>query len=117
MPKKFYSPPYRAVSLFTIMGILVLCIADGFLTDVLISNGAREANPIMQYLMDLGMVPFLLGKYLITACSVCFLLLLRNRHRFRMSIVVTDLLPLVQLFYTLLIIYEAFLMSIIVLQK
>ncbi len=117
MTKPFYSPPNRAGSLFTILGILVCCIADGFLTDVLITYGAYEINPLMLYLMNLGMLPFLIGKYLITAGGVCCLLLLRNRPLFHGLNTSTDLLPMLQLFYTLLLSYEAFLLSVILFQK
>ena len=116
VPKSFFSPPYRAGSFFTVLGILFCCIADAFLTDVLITNGAREANPIMKNIMELGMVPFLVGKYLITACGVSALLMLRNRPLFRGAFRATDLLPLVQLFYVMLLCYEAFLLSVMVFQ-
>ena len=103
---------YPAGSLFTVLGILACCITDGIMTLELMARGASELNPLMGYFIGLGLTPFLLGKYLITALCVMPLLVLRHRRLFNGHILASDLLPLVQLLYVALLIYQTYLLSV-----
>ena len=105
-----FDQQYPVGTLFTILGILACCIANGILTQSLLADGAVEMNPVMAYIIPLGMVSFLAIKYSITAVCVMVLVLLRNRRLFGDQLMVSDLLPFVQMLYIVLLIYEAFLL-------
>jgi hypothetical protein len=55
--------------------VMVLSLGDAILTLILISNGAIELNPIMNYLLNTGTTHFIVGKYSLTAGAVFFVLL------------------------------------------
>ncbi len=52
------------------------------LTLYLIRNGATEVNPIMEYYLKYGPLPFLAAKYLLTTASVILLLIHKNVYLF-----------------------------------
>jgi hypothetical protein len=66
-------------SLFVIIvTLLVLSLIDAVITIQLLSIGCDEVNPLMARLIDWGVLPFLLGKYLLTAAGLPFLLTFKN---------------------------------------
>jgi hypothetical protein len=78
---------HYSTSLFIgIMIVLGLSLTDGLLTLMLISQGARELNPIMDYYIKNSPHAFLLVKYGLTASSVLIVLMLdevlRTRYNF-----------------------------------
>ena len=86
--------------------ILVLSIIDGLLTLNLIGRGAQEVNPVMAYLIDINPYIYFFVKCFLTITAVILLILLRNYRSkiFRMR--VSNLLPLVAVFFVLVIFYQ-----------
>ncbi|MCG6895892.1 MAG: DUF5658 family protein [Thiocapsa sp.] len=62
-----------------LMLILVLSLADAFLTLELLRRGAVEVNPVMAYYLRLGPQAFVTVKYLLTALPLILLLFLKDR--------------------------------------
>lgn len=68
--KLFLLDHYPKFLLVGAITVLLLSLADAVLTLILISYGAVELNPIMNYLLKAGPVYFLGAKYLLTAVAV-----------------------------------------------
>ena len=66
------------LSLRNPIAVLMLCIVDGVLTIELLDVNSEEANPVMRFLLDRGHLPFLVGKYAITAVGLPFLAVYKN---------------------------------------
>ena len=86
--------------------IVVLSIVDGLLTLNLIGNGASEANPLMSYLVELDPYIYFFTKCFLTGIGVVVLILFRNYRSkiFRMRI--TNLMPVIAVFFILVIFYQ-----------
>jgi hypothetical protein len=85
--------------------ILILCVADAFMTLVLLSRGAHEANPVMAGFVYSNVESFTIVKMLLTSLGVCVMVFLA-RHRFLRTIRVATLLYVAVAIYVLLIGYE-----------
>ena len=68
----YYSPRIFAI----IVVILFLSLFDAVLTLILISHGAVELNPVMDYFLAKGDMAFLVAKYLLTAVSIVIVVLI-----------------------------------------
>ncbi len=89
--------------------ILLLCLSclDAYMTLELIDKGTVvEANPIMAYFLDFGILPFTTIKFVITAASLVVLCLFKNVNVTRIS------LPIAIKIYILIIAYEFYLFVI-----
>ena len=66
-----------------IVTIILLCVADAFLTVTILARGGVEVNPVMRALLEIDVRVFFAVKYLTTA--VCLVLALTHRrfHAFR----------------------------------
>lgn len=77
---------YRTSLFVGIVVVLGLSLLDAVFTLALISQGARELNPVMDYYLKYGPHTFLLVKYGLTASSVFLVVLLDDvlttRYRF-----------------------------------
>ena len=62
----YYSPRI----FYVLVLVLLLSVADAFLTLWLMDNGAVELNPVMAYFIAVGDDAFLAVKYLLTSISV-----------------------------------------------
>ena len=69
---------YSASLLASILVVLFLSLLDALLTLTLLSHGARELNPIMDYYLGHGPQVFLTVKYGLTAFSVFIIVMLKN---------------------------------------
>ncbi len=92
------------VLIFTL--ILILTVADAFLTLVLVGNGAAELNHVMDYYLRLGPVSFVIVKYLLTAVSLVWLIIFKNYPLFRGKLSVKSIMVGVAITYVALITYE-----------
>ena len=68
----YYSPKL----FYSLTLVLLLSVADAFLTLLLIDNGAKELNPVMAYFLQYGPNTFMLVKYILTAMGVTIVVLL-----------------------------------------
>jgi hypothetical protein len=100
---------FSASSLGLILALLIATILDGLLTLHLLDSGCEEINPLMSGLLRIGVVPFLLGKYIMTAAGLPLLLIFKNFYLFHTRFRVGYLLPIFVILYLLLLAYQAYL--------
>jgi hypothetical protein len=86
--------------------LLMLTLADGVITVVLLDQGYEEANPLMRLLLQRGVVPFLVGKYVLTALFLPVALVLHQYRLFGTRVRVGQIVPLVVALYAVLIVYQ-----------
>lgn len=94
------------------VGILLFSVIDATLTLHLLSNGAIEANPIMDYFITQGVAPFVISKMLFTSIPLILLTATSNYFLFG-RIRIALLFPILLAFYSALIIYEIMMISMI----
>lgn len=101
-------PPYfvdrfHPSMLAMIVALLVLTLLDGVLTLELLDLNSEEANPIMAHLISRGNLTFLMGKYVMTAAGLPFLVVYQHYPLFRTRFRVGWLLPIfIGLYFVLL---------------
>jgi len=96
---------HRAHLLAVAIGILILNVADAFLTVALMSGGAVEANPLMAVLFERNPAVFAAMKMALTGVSVLALVVLAY-HRFMRLVRVELILYVILVTYVLLIAHE-----------
>ena len=101
--------PQRTLAL--ILVLLLATLADGVITLYLVGADCEEVNPLMGYLLGRGMVPFLMGKYLLTAAGLPFLLVFKNHYLFGTPFRVGYLIPVFVFLYLVLLGYQLHLYS------
>ncbi len=87
------------------LGILILNVADAFLTVALISGGAIEVNPVMAVLVSGSVATFVTLKMAVTGTSVVLMVFLA-RYRFMRLVRVDFVLYVIFVAYVALIVYE-----------
>jgi hypothetical protein len=103
---RFHSLDWHGAHLLAVsIGILILNVADAFLTLTLISGGAVEVNPLMAVLVSRNVAVFAGLKMAMTGVSVMLMVVLA-RYRFMRVVRVEMALYGVLLAYVLLIGYE-----------
>jgi len=104
--RHFFVDLYSTRLLIAVVTLMVLSCLDAYLTLVLIGKGkVVEANPVMAYFLDLGILPFTAIKFTITALSLIILCLFKNIRTTRIS------LPFAIKIYIIIIAYEIYLFS------
>ena len=93
-------------SLALVVMILMLSIVDAVITISLLDHDCHEINPLMAWLLERGVVPFLIGKYVLTAAGLPVLLLFKNFRMFGTRFRVGYLVPIVVALYVLLLAYQ-----------
>ena len=84
--KNSYFDQYSKGLFVAVVSILILSMADAFLTLLLIDNGATEINPVMAYFMNFGPYAFISVKYFLTCFSLIVLLILNNVYLSKLKI-------------------------------
>jgi hypothetical protein len=108
---RFHSVDWHAAHLLgAAIGILLLCAGDAFLTLILLSQGANEANPVMARVVYGDVTLFTGVKLAMTAMGVVTMVLLA-RHRFFRVVKVQAILYLILFGYACLIGYEILLLK------
>ncbi len=74
----FLVDQYSPILFVTIVGILFLCVIDTILTLFLLNHGAYETNPIMAYLLSIGLYTFFVPKFVLTIVATICLFLFRG---------------------------------------
>ena len=110
-PAAVFCRPFLAGVLAVVLMLLIATITDGLLTVQLITAGGNEINPLMDRLLGFGLLPFFLGKYVLTVVGLPLLLLWKNFYLFGTRIRVGYLLPLTVVLYAVLIGYQLVLTS------
>lgn len=102
---------YRPSLMVAALVVLGLSLLDALFTLVLLSQGAREINPVMRYFIDHhGPRVFILVKYGLTALSVLIVILCNEAiaARYRR---LTGLLPIFAAVFGGVVIWQLFLLS------
>ncbi len=98
---------YSTRLLIAVLALLCLSCLDAFMTLSLIETGnVIEANPFMAFFLDYGVIPFTVGKFIITASALTVLVLFKNVRITRYS------LPVAISIYIAIIIYEIYLFTL-----
>jgi hypothetical protein len=108
---RFHSLDWHSAHLLAVtIGILLLCVADAFLTLVLLQGGAAEVNPIMALLLYRSVAAFAALKLGMTGASTISMVILA-RYRFMRLLRVEWVLYGVLIAYICLIGYEIWLLK------
>jgi hypothetical protein len=108
---RFHSVDWHAAHLLgAAIGILLLCAGDAFLTLILLSQGANEANPVMARVVYGDVTVFTSVKLAMTAMGVVTMVLLARHRLFRM-VKVQAILYVILFGYACLIGYEVLLLK------
>jgi hypothetical protein len=107
--KPYGTDRYDGKTFAAILTIIILSTLDAILTIYLISRGATEVNPIMDYFLAYGPLKFFGVKYFLTCASIILLLVNKNvylfKHRIRTEIVFTTVVVL----FALVVLWETYL--------
>ena len=105
----FHEPKY----LYIALAILALSCTDIIFTLILLNNGAHEANPVMQFFMNINTETFIAVKIFMTVVGVLLLIAHRNFWLLKNTIRTETVLFATLIIYMLLINYELVLLSYI----
>ena len=94
------------MTLAMIVSLLALTIVDGVLTIELLDTNSEEFNPFMAHLLFQGHSVFLVGKYILTAAGLPFLVAYKNYPMFRTRFRAGFVLPVIVGLYVVLVIYQ-----------
>jgi hypothetical protein len=106
----FFVDRFGLPTLVLTLAVLVLSLADGMLTLVLLGLNSEEVNPLMRLLLERGEWQFLLGKYLLTAAGLPLLVAYENWPLFGTRFRVGFLLPIIAGLYLVLLAYQVHLL-------
>lgn len=109
----YYIDWYEPQLLLTILGILLLCLADSYMTIKIIASGGEELNIVMDLLISESIFVFIIGKYLMTSGSLIFLVAHRNFKVFHHKFTVAHILSALLMLYIILIAYEIHILQFI----
>lgn len=105
--KHLFVDLYSTRLLIAVLALLCLSCVDAFMTLSLIEKGTVvEANPLMAYFLDYGIMPFTIGKFIITASALTVIVLFKNVRITRYS------LPIAINIYIAIVIYEIYLFTL-----
>jgi hypothetical protein len=102
----YFVDRFDAGTLAMIVALLGLTLVDGVLTLELIDLNSEEANPIMAHLLSRGDYIFLIGKYILTAAGLPFLVVYKHYPLFRSRFRVGWLLPVFIALYLVLLFHQ-----------
>jgi hypothetical protein len=102
----YFVDRFGAGTLALIVGLLGLTICVGILTLELLDLNSEEANPIMAHLLSRGDLAFLLGKYILTAAGLPFLVVYQQYPLFGSRFRVGWLLPAFIALYLILLFHQ-----------
>ena len=107
----FFVDRFDPLILILTVGVLVLCLIDGLLTIELLDLNSEEINPVMRLLLRRGHFPFLMGKYVLTAAGLPFLVVYKNWPLFGTRLRAGFLLPVFFALYVGLLTYQLILLQ------
>jgi hypothetical protein len=108
----YFLDRFDALTLAIIVGLLGLTLVDGLLTVELLDVNSEEFNPLMKHLLARGHGAFFVGKYILTAAGLPFLLVYKNYPMFGTRFRVGYLLPLFLSLYLALVAYQVHLLGL-----
>ena len=112
--RQFFVDQYSPILFVPIVAILFMCVLDALLTLFLLNHGAYEINPIMAYLLNIGPYAFYTTKYAITIIATLGLLMFRGILIQKFNLSVHLLLYFVAGLYCVVVAWELYLVSDVV---
>ncbi|MGD0897150.1 MAG: DUF5658 family protein [Thermoguttaceae bacterium] len=109
--RPYFVDRFSPILLVFVLMLAIASIVDAVLTIRLLEAGGDEINPLMDRLLDYGILSFLLGKYVLTVSGLPLLLIFKNHYLFGTRLRIGYLLPLVVAMYLVLIGYQLVLMQ------
>ena len=97
--RPYFVDRFPPILLAFVLMLLVASIVDALLTIRLIEAGGDEINPLMGRLLTFGVLPFLLGKYVLTAVGLPLLVVFKNYYLFGTRFRVGYLFPVLLAMY------------------
>ncbi len=107
----YYADRFSVVMLALVVTLLAASITDAALTIRLVASGCTEINPLMGRLLQRGVLPFFIGKYLLTAVGLPVLLVFKNYYLFGTPFRVGYVIPVLVSMYLILIAYQLHLLD------
>lgn len=107
--KGYYVDIHEPILLAVTLGILLLCVTDGYLTLVMLHLGGEELNPIMRLLIEKDIGLFFAVKYILTSLCLIFTIIHKN-FRLLNHLSGYHILSAVFLIYLILVNYEVYLL-------
>ncbi|MEN6458375.1 MAG: DUF5658 family protein [Thermoguttaceae bacterium] len=106
----YFVDRFSSTLLILVLMLLMASLVDALLTLRLIQAGGTEINPLMDRLLSMGVVPFLIGKYILTAIGLPLLVIFKNFYLFGTRFRIGYLFPVLLSLYAVLIGYQLVLM-------
>ena len=105
--KHLFVDLYSTRLFIAVLVLLLLSCFDAYMTLTLIDRGSvYEANPLMAYFLDYGIMHFTAAKLIMTITAICILCLFKNVRLTRIG------LPLAINIYLLIVAYEFYIFLI-----
>jgi len=84
--RRAYVDRYTRSDVALLMAIFLLNVADAFFTMLWLDRGGREANPVMDFFLDIGPMAFLIQKCLVVGFWLVLLLVHKNFRLARLGL-------------------------------
>jgi hypothetical protein len=104
---------YKKSLAVAILAVLSLSLLDALLTLILISHGAKELNPVMEYYLNCGTDEFVFVKFGLTVFPMLMILFAKDALITRYRINISILFHVFAAFFVLVIVWEFYLLSIV----
>jgi hypothetical protein len=104
--RPYFVDRFSAMTFVSLLLLLLGCLLDAALTIYLIEAGGTEINPLMKRLLDKGILPFFLGKYLLTVGGLPLLLVFKNHYLLGTRLRIGHLIPAFVVAYAILLCYQ-----------
>jgi hypothetical protein len=108
--QQYFVDRFSSAMLLLILMLVGASLLDAVLTIRLIEAGGREVNPLMDRVLNQGLMPFLMVKYLLTVLGLPILLIFKNFYLFGTQFRVGHLIPAILVLYAMLVAYQLALM-------
>ncbi len=103
---------YKPSLVVSIIIVLTLSLLDALLTLILLSQGAKELNPIMKFYLDYGTHEFIYVKYGLTVLPMIIILFSKEALITRYRIDIGVLFHVFAVIFGIVIVWELYLLSI-----
>jgi len=101
---------YKPSLFIAIMIVLGLSLLDALFTMILLSQGAKELNPVMRYFLSHGPRTFILAKYGLTVLSVLIIVFVKEAFSTRYRVSTDIFLHLFAAFFGSVVVWEFYLL-------
>lgn len=104
--RSYFVDRFSSAAFIVVLMLVIASIVDAVLTIQLLEAGGTEINPLMDRLIQHGVLPFFLVKYLLTVSGLPLLLIFKNFRLFGTRLRAGYLIPVAVTMYAVLIGYQ-----------